>query len=636
MPTIAQMLVQIEATTEGLRRELARGDQQLQTFDRNVSRHLQNVDSRFESLGRTLRGLIPAFGALELSRSLIRNIQTLELADARLRRLSDSTDDFNKKQEYLSQTARRLNIDVVTLSDGYAKLLSLQKGGLLKDGQAEALLEGFANVKAALGASDAQIGQVLFGLSQALSSGTVRAEEFNQVTEPLPGLLQEMEKSAGLAAGGLRKLVNDGQVTSDYFGDVLVKTLDSYAGSAENMSGTSVAAFTRLSNAWLDLSRTIGESGLVDVLTTSIGGLAYLIEKVSDLADKTDTLRDKLLKIRRVGDLPLTHVSERFESELKTQMNHLKWFTRDDYRFGGDLADLFSYKNVIPPKIPPKPPKKPHNLSGSSSGSYNSQADAARRAAEAIESVTEALRFENEQMARGEKEKILYNELRKAGVSIDSAAGKKIAALVEQQYALNTAMEASAARMGHIQSLSDSVGDAFSSAFGNAIAQGDSLRDVLQGIAGDIARIVYQESIGNQIKSSVSGLVSQALSGGFSGLFGGGGPFTGATAQLGANHVAASILSILPGKASGGSVSAGNAYLVGEKGPEMFVPNFSGTIVPNGAKGGGATYYIDARGADSAAVARLEKTIIALNGSIERRAVSAVGSQSRRSPGYLR
>ena len=42
----------------------------------------------------------------------------------------------------------------------------------------------------------------------------------------------------------------------------------------------------------------------------------------------------------------------------------------------------------------------------------------------------------------------------------------------------------------------------------------------------------------------------------------------------------------LLGKASGGSVSKGTPYIVGERGAEMFVPNQSGTIVPNHKMGG--------------------------------------------------
>jgi hypothetical protein len=38
-----------------------------------------------------------------------------------------------------------------------------------------------------------------------------------------------------------------------------------------------------------------------------------------------------------------------------------------------------------------------------------------------------------------------------------------------------------------------------------------------------------------------------------------------------------------PTRASGGPVSAGTSYLVGEQGPELFVPSSSGSILPNGA-----------------------------------------------------
>lgn len=46
------------------------------------------------------------------------------------------------------------------------------------------------------------------------------------------------------------------------------------------------------------------------------------------------------------------------------------------------------------------------------------------------------------------------------------------------------------------------------------------------------------------------------------------------------------------GRASGGPVSAGTAYIVGERGPEMFVPSGGGSIVPNNRLGGGGNTVI--------------------------------------------
>jgi hypothetical protein len=62
------------------------------------------------------------------------------------------------------------------------------------------------------------------------------------------------------------------------------------------------------------------------------------------------------------------------------------------------------------------------------------------------------------------------------------------------------------------------------------------------------------------------------------------------------------------GRASGGPVSAGKTYLVGEKGPELFSPGSSGTIIPNnklGSSQSGTTINISVSGAiDPASTAR--------------------------------
>ena len=63
--------------------------------------------------------------------------------------------------------------------------------------------------------------------------------------------------------------------------------------------------------------------------------------------------------------------------------------------------------------------------------------------------------------------------------------------------------------------------------------------------------------------------------------------------------------SFFPGRATGGPVSGGSPYMVGEKGPELFVPNTSGNIVPNnklGGGGGGSTNVVvnvDAKGSSA-------------------------------------
>lgn len=64
------------------------------------------------------------------------------------------------------------------------------------------------------------------------------------------------------------------------------------------------------------------------------------------------------------------------------------------------------------------------------------------------------------------------------------------------------------------------------------------------------------------------------------------------------------------GKASGGAVNVGGAYLVGERGPEVFVPRQAGEIGP--ASGGAVSIHFHlGAGADAGAIARSQGQIAA-------------------------
>lgn len=148
------------------------------------------------------------------------------------------------------------------------------------------------------------------------------------------------------------------------------------------------------------------------------------------------------------------------------------------------------------------------------------------------------------------------------------------------------------------------VGATLAGSFENAVFSGGKLREMLAGIGNDLLRLVFRKAITEPLAGSIAGL----LSGGGAGIIG----------------------KIL-GFADGGYPPVGKVSVVGERGPELFVPKTAGMIVPNHAissgggsgSGGSRTIYIDARGADSAAVARLERLALAQDYAFERRAVSA-------------
>jgi len=107
--------------------------------------------------------------------------------------------------------------------------------------------------------------------------------------------------------------------------------------------------------------------------------------------------------------------------------------------------------------------------------------------------------------------------------------------------------------------------------------------DVLErGLLGAIKRgSLGFEDLRRTAINVLDAVAMQALKGGLgsagSGLGGGGlGGLLGVGGLLGAVFG-------LPGRATGGPVSPGRGYMVGENGPEMFVPTSAGRVEPNAA-----------------------------------------------------
>jgi tape measure domain-containing protein len=101
----------------------------------------------------------------------------------------------------------------------------------------------------------------------------------------------------------------------------------------------------------------------------------------------------------------------------------------------------------------------------------------------------------------------------------------------------------------------------------------------------------------------------------------------------------AGLAALFPGKEFGGSVRAGQPYIVGEKRPELFIPNQSGTIIPRlptmpsaSAASASVTFapVIDARGADAASVARLERNMVKMASEMEGQVKQIVRTQGRK------
>ncbi|WP_399696609.1 hypothetical protein [Xenophilus sp.] len=157
------------------------------------------------------------------------------------------------------------------------------------------------------------------------------------------------------------------------------------------------------------------------------------------------------------------------------------------------------------------------------------------------------------------------------------------------------------------------MGSAFQSSFEKAAIEGEKLSDVLKSLGKDLGALLLRRLVTQPLVESIFG--SSATSGGSSG--------SGILSSLG------SLFSGIFGGffAEGGVPPLGRISVVGENGPELFVPNTAGRIVPNhelAGAGRGDSYYFTV--GDVATVGMLRQAI----GQSQRQAAGALN----RSQGY--
>jgi hypothetical protein len=129
----------------------------------------------------------------------------------------------------------------------------------------------------------------------------------------------------------------------------------------------------------------------------------------------------------------------------------------------------------------------------------------------------------------------------------------------------------------------------------------EQIRDTIkEGIVDGIySAIEGSKTLGEVLSQVLDNLAKQILQSGVNKLFASWGGGGGGGKDKGTNLV--DIYSMgqglnIPFMAAGGSVTGGSPYVVGEKGPELFVPGSSGSIVPNSEIGGSMVINVDASG----------------------------------------
>lgn len=124
------------------------------------------------------------------------------------------------------------------------------------------------------GATASESSSAMLQLSQAFASGVLRGEEFNSVNEAAPRLMKALADGINVPVGALRKMAEEGKLTSAVLSEALPKALGQLREEAKEVQ-TIGGAFTVLKNNIMEMvGAQSNASGTTKAFASGINALA--------------------------------------------------------------------------------------------------------------------------------------------------------------------------------------------------------------------------------------------------------------------------------------------------------------------------------------------------------------------------
>ena len=498
------------------------------------------------------------------------------------------------------------------------------------------------------GATGAELQGLVTAYGQVQAKGRLQGEELLQFQERGIALQGELRKMYGMTGDEFQKALAKGRISAEAVEVAIQRLTDTggkYANGAIAQSETLQGKFSTLQDGVEQLARTIGTS-LAPVFKWALSQATQVVSEIQRLLDEANNVggaRARELQFARnaetaVGRMNLNPFTQqgmmadmrqrnieqqradfKLQQQLKRQVTVAKPVgvpallgetgggggkkdtaaekaanaaAKESERVGQVIRDrlaegeLLRVKSGLQDKIAVAEASGDKMLAARLQG-LQKEIDIQYQYAQALAQEKnvrgqEAIIFEgNTRLVANQRD--TQRELASIQRQNEQDGLQAITAYLEKQYELNTAIQQ---QKSLAESISATLGQGMASAFTALISGADNWAASLQQIASkvlvDIANQLIQIFVIEQAVSAIKSFLTPFSS---STPLGAGGGQVGKFGTLGPNYGIAQ-------RALGGPVSAGTPYMVGERGPELFMPSRGGSIIPNNALGGGSTSVV--------------------------------------------
>ncbi|WP_318587546.1 tape measure protein [Enterobacter hormaechei] len=275
----------IEADVSGLLKAQGKANKSLDSIGNSATNAAKKMDELQTNINR-VAGAIAASLVVDWGKAFLVAADNMSQLNARIERLTGSAATASQTMQSLMRISSATGGSLQDTAKLWETLSTALRDTGATNGQVIQLTETLQKIGRIGGSSTEEMANALRQFGQSISSGTVRAEEFNSILEQMPELARQISAGMGVSIGELRQLMLDGKLTAEDALNAIQKQTGSVNAEFEKLPRTLSQANTALTNSFLSMIDSVNQAtgastGLVAVIDSMTAALDRLVGKAA-------------------------------------------------------------------------------------------------------------------------------------------------------------------------------------------------------------------------------------------------------------------------------------------------------------------------------------------------------------------
>lgn len=269
----------IEADVSGLLKAQGKANKSLDSIGNSATNAAKKMDELQTTINK-VAGAIAASLVVDWGKAFLVAADNMNQLNARVERLTGSAAAASVTMQSLMRISSSTGGSLQETERLWESLSTALRDTGATNSQILQLTETLQKIGRVGGSSSEEMSNALRQFGQSITSGVVRAEEFNAVLESMPELARQMAAGLGISMGELRQRMMEGKLTAEDALNAIQKQTGSVNAEFEKLPRTISQANTALTNSFLSMVDSVNQA------TGASNGLVAVIDSMSVALDR--------------------------------------------------------------------------------------------------------------------------------------------------------------------------------------------------------------------------------------------------------------------------------------------------------------------------------------------------------------